>query len=81
MKKATNDVMKIEIQRRLEEAEGWIRKRREEVNEKERQVNQDEESLAMLRKGGFMSLSMTHVCSNREVEFIHTTHAVIIDCN
>ena len=53
LKKATNDVMKIEILRRLERAEREICERKERVNEEEHKY---EESLAELRKGGFVSL-------------------------
>ena len=45
LKKATNDVMKIEIQRRLEGAEREFRERKEKVNAKEREVNQYEGEL------------------------------------
>ena len=45
MKTATNDDMKIEIQRRLEEAERKIHERKETVNVYERLVNQREGEL------------------------------------
>ena len=56
--------MKIEIQRRLEGAERKSRRWKEKANEEEREVNQDEDSLAKLREGWFVSLAMAHVCSS-----------------
>ena len=56
MKTATNDVMKIEIERQLEEAEREIREEKELVKECERQVSEYEESLTKLRKSGCQNL-------------------------
>ena len=53
---ATNDDMKSEIQRRLEEAEKMIRYRKGEIERYERQVNQRE---GELKKEGEFSVSNT----------------------
>ena len=45
MKTATDDVMNIEIRRRLERAERRIREKKVKVNEYEREVNQYEGEL------------------------------------
>ena len=50
MKTSTSDVMKSEIQRRLEEAEGGIRAKKEGVNKWQSEVNSLE--LRLLKKEG-----------------------------
>ena len=50
MKTSTSDVMKSEIQRRLEEAERWIRVNKEGVNKWQSEVNSLE--LRLLKKEG-----------------------------
>ena len=52
MKTSTSDVMKREIQLLLEEAEGWIRKRKEEVNKYQSQASSLEDRLRLLKKEG-----------------------------
>ena len=56
LKTATNDDMKSEIQRRLEEAEKKIRKMKDGVDYYERQVNQRD---GELKKEGEFSVSIT----------------------
>ena len=51
-KTATSDDMKSEIQRRLVEAEGWIRRRKEETNKCQSSANLYEERLGLLVKEG-----------------------------
>ena len=52
MKTSTSDVMKSEIQRQLEGAEGWIRHYKELVNKRQSQANSREEELRLLKKEG-----------------------------
>ena len=52
MKTSTSDVMKSEIQRLLEEAEGKIRKNKEGVNKEQSEVSSLEEELRLLKKEG-----------------------------
>ena len=52
MKTSTSDVMKSEIQLLLEQAEGGIRKNKEEVNEYQSQASSLEDRLRLLKKEG-----------------------------
>ena len=52
MKTSTSDEDKRELQRRVEEAEGWIQHRKEEVNQQESEATRDEERLGVLKKEG-----------------------------
>ena len=52
MKTSTSDVMKSEIQRLLEEAEGGIREWKEGVNKRQSEANSREEELRLLKKEG-----------------------------
>ena len=52
MKTSTSDVMKSEIQRRLEEAEGKIREWKEGANKRQSKANSLEEELRLLKKEG-----------------------------
>ena len=52
IKTSTSDVMKSEIQRLLEEAEGRIRKWKEWVNKYQSEVNGRKERLGLLKKEG-----------------------------
>ena len=52
MKTSTSDVMKNEIQRLLEQAEGKIRERKEEANAYQSAANSLEEKLRLLKKEG-----------------------------
>ena len=49
---ATNDEMKMTIQRKLEEAEGYIQKWKRIVNVYESEVNEHEGRLGLLKKEG-----------------------------
>ena len=64
LKTATNDDMKIEIQRQLEGAERAIRTWKGQVNEGERKVNEYNDKLGPLKKEGEFVLSscMHHPC-------------------
>ena len=71
LKTSTNDVMKIEIQHQLEEAEGKIRQWKEKVNEYQRQVNEHSGKLGPLKKEGELS-SMIHLpCHMSQLQVIH----------
>ena len=59
LKTATNDDMKIEIQRRLEKAEGKIHEWKEWINKHERQVNEYEGELK--KEGEFTSKSYSTI--------------------
>ena len=52
MKTSTSDVMKSEIQSRLEEAEGEIRNNKEYANNFQSEANSLEEELRLLKKEG-----------------------------
>ena len=52
MKTSTSDVMKSEIQRLLEKAEGEIREWKEKVNKYQSQANSQEGRLGLLKKEG-----------------------------
>ena len=52
LKTATNDEMKMTIQRKLEEVEGDIQEWKRMVNKWERQVNEHEGRLGLLKKEG-----------------------------
>ena len=52
LKTATNDEMKMTIQWKLEEVEGYIQKWKGNVNYWESQVNEDEGRLGLLKKEG-----------------------------
>ena len=52
MKTSTSDVMKSEIQHRLEQAEGEIRDYKELVNKRQSEANSREEELRLLKKEG-----------------------------
>ena len=52
MKTSTSDVMKNEIQRLLEQAEGMIRERKEEASAYQSAANRREEELRLLKKEG-----------------------------
>ena len=52
MKTSTSDVMKSEIQRRLEEAEGEIREYKELVNAKQSEANSYEDRIRLLKEEG-----------------------------
>ena len=52
MKTSTSDVMKSEIQRQLEKAEGGIRHHKEWVNKQQSEANSREDRLSLLKKEG-----------------------------
>ena len=52
MKTSTSDIMKSEIQRQLEQAEGEIRECKEWVNKRQSEANRREEELGLLKKEG-----------------------------
>ena len=52
LKTATDDEMKMTIQRKLKKVEGNIRELKVEVNKYERQVNECEGRLGLLKKEG-----------------------------
>ena len=62
MKTSTSDVMKSEIQRRLEEADRRIRYWKEEANKEQSEVNSREEELRLLKKeGGYENATNTTI--------------------
>ena len=80
LKTATNDDMKSEIQRRLEEAERKIHWWKEKVSSYERQVSEHEESLSQLREGAFavrLLLALSSMLSSLGEEGHQTDTAVL----